>query len=868
MMMRGPAESGPWAAWPARRPWLALGIAVFVALGAGWSVSRLSVGGSLETMFPADQPSARAMAVLSSRFPASENLWLRVSLPPDAPNDPAPLEAFAQRLGASVVEDDWLGEHVTSMAYRVPDEAEAFLRESALPALWLYLDEPGRRELLSRLEPASMARALARAGRAAAGPGAAGVVGQAMLRDPLRVRDLVRERFAGDLAAAAQDEAGLYLSRDRRSLLIQFTGDRPVSDMAFVKAFVGAMRDAVQRAKPGELTVGYTGAYAIAHAAERSIRADMTRSIIGSVVLLQVLFLLTYRAWWAFGVAFAPVGLGVLVAFGVFAWLGRPLSPPTAVVGAMLAGLGLDYTIHYLSHYHTADRPGPAAATHVVRTLGPTLVMACVTSVIAFGVIGLSGIPSLRDFAFIGTTGLISAWLAAFVVLPAVLSLAQRRARGRRPEAPPLGSRWRFEPILRGAIAARRVGVPALVLLAVGAALVLAWPGGVVRFSSDLAVMHPQPNEPLALQERVTRTFPGRGDALLVLLEAESHTALISKAHRVARHVEHDAAAGRWVGSVAGLHTLLPDPDAVPARRAAAAELDTDRIAEDFDAAVRASPFAPEALADYGRFLQDLLRPDEPPTVADLRRYPGLAGPLLPHDTAGSQDVRTTHHAVAVLFLKEAITTARERAEAVTAIRGALAPVTGTTLTGMSVVGHDAAAAVARDLQRLAPIAAGAVAVLLLVGFRSLRDAALALVPLAVGVLLLLAWMKLTDVRLNLVNLVAIPLLVGLGVDDGVFTMGVARSARRRGVSRGQLLRELTASAHAITMTSATTLLAFGSLMLTSTPAIRSLGQVLAAGVITCWLATVLLLCPIAHALHPRPTRPTGDHPGPTESEA
>ncbi len=856
-------DASHWFGWPARRPRLALCLTAAFFLIAIASITRLSSDGSLAAMFPENQPSARALAVISSQFPAADSLWLVVTLPPDAPDDRERLVAYAQRFESEIAADKWFAGNVTSIAYRSTPEAERFFRDVALPHLWLYLDERGRADLQARLEPEAITTALQRAERAAATPGAAGVMMQSFLYDPLQLRELVQSRFTQELAAAASDATeGLFLSRDGRSLLIQIGGAKSAGDMAFVHRLMQATRSASTRAEPGGLSVGYTGAYAIANTAERSIRSDMIRSITGSLIMLQCLFLLTYRWLWAFPIAFAPVAVGVTTGFAVIAWLGWPLSPPTAVIGAILAGLGLDYAIHYMSHYHAAaDRHGRTVASHVAGTLGLTLVMACLTSVAAFAVVALSDVPALRHFSVIGVVGLMASLVGTFVLLPAVLVFAAGVSRDGQTDRSPLQTRWRFDGILLSAIRWRRVGVPVMVALALAAAALLALPGGVVRFNDDLAVMHPKPNAPLALQEQVTRDFPNHGDALLLLLEADSDSDLVALAHQTSRRLMDSPAAQRAVASSAGLHSLLPDPLTHAASLLSAQQIDPDRVVRDFGAAVADSAFSPEAFTAYREYLRDLVRPGDAPGMEALRQFPDLAGALLPHAEANTG---TNSRAITVLFLREAMTTSQGRADTVNTLRLALNDLPGVTLTGMSVVGHDVGGAVAGDLAQLAPIAAAFVGLLLLLGFRSLRDTAMALVPLVVGMLLLLAWMKLVDVRLNMVNLVSIPLLVGLGVDDGVFTIGTARSCRKRGLPKAELLRELAASCHAVTITSATTLLAFGSLMLTSTPAIRSMGQVLAVGVVACWAATVLLLVPLAYALHPNPTslsNPTPDDP-------
>ena len=95
--------------------------------------------------------------------------------------------------------------------------------------------------------------------------------------------------------------------------------------------------------------------------------------------------------------------------------------------------------------------------------------------------------------------------------------------------------------------------------------------------------------------------------------------------------------------------------------------------------------------------------------------------------------------------------------------------------------------------------------------------------------------------------MIVLPLIVGIGIDDGVHV--VHDWIRQPG--RYQLGNS---TATAIVITSATTMIGFGSLMLAQHQGLRSLGQVLTLGVATCMLASLLLL-PAVLSLIPRSRR-------------
>ena len=134
--------------------------------------------------------------------------------------------------------------------------------------------------------------------------------------------------------------------------------------------------------------------------------------------------------------------------------------------------------------------------------------------------------------------------------------------------------------------------------------------------------------------------------------------------------------------------------------------------------------------------------------------------------------------------------------------------------------------------------------------FRRPADLVLALLPMLFALAMLTVGMQWTGTRWHMVNLLAVPLLIGIGVDDGIFLVAIASRCRAEGTGRAELARRLAASCHAITMTSLTTGLAFGSLLLTSTPAIQSLGVVFAWGIVGCWAGSVFWLSALLLWLH------------------
>jgi predicted exporter len=144
-----------------------------------------------------------------------------------------------------------------------------------------------------------------------------------------------------------------------------------------------------------------------------------------------------------------------------------------------------------------------------------------------------------------------------------------------------------------------------------------------------------------------------------------------------------------------------------------------------------------------------------------------------------------------------------------------------------------------RQMQHSYVVAAGyallAVSFVLLLDFQSFRCMFLALTPVGLGLVQLFGIMGWLNIPLNPANMIVLPLILGIGIDDGVH---VVHDYRRQ---RGRF--KLSAStATAVLITSLTTMMGFGSLMLAGHQGLQSLGRVLTIGVCCCLFTSIVLL--------------------------
>lgn len=850
-----------WSRLVTARPWVTLGLTVLFTTVCLVSALQIKPATGVQDMLADDQPAALAFGEIIDNYALVDDLIVLAQLPEDAAGpDLDKLVAFAQRLeaqladamvGAASAEDAM----VASLRYRPSAEVERFIQEVVVPHGLYYLDDDQRAALRQRLMPDAMAQQFEQNAAMLAVPGpTAGLLAKELIRDPLRLRDFLTGQ-AGTFGSGGQglqtrDGVDALVSRDGRAIMVRMSGIESASDLEFTAAFMPIVREAVTNANTDRLQIDYTGAYAIAELSAGQTKADMIRSCVGSIALLIILFAVVYRNPLTLLTLKFPVYVAIVAGFGVYGMVSGRLTPVTAVAGAVLAGLGIDYCVHVLAHHEAERRAHPQdsekqIASRTAAVVGPAMLAACITTVIGFAAVMSSSVRSLREFALLGVLGLAFALLAAVTVLPAMACAFGGTRLAKRGLS---HTRIHAEPLVRGVSRRPRsiFGIAVVLTVAGGVVVMLGSHGddgwhSPIAFDSDLHALHPRPHPPLEAQDTLAELFGAAPNSLMIHIQAYDAGAMLWEAEKVQRRFAESDTASLGISGVIGPATLVP----------AYGYMDiTDgwsfwniprvpRIIDDFREAAESHGFNSSAFSEYEEFLRTLLLNDAP-RLDDAWAYPGVAGMVLPRDQSEPTQ------GLVLVTLDRPWDTIQQRNETIDKVRAILADTSprNATLTGISVIGYDTQRAIGQDLSKLLFIAAGAVVAWLLIFFRRPGDVVLALLPAGIGVLALLVCAVLFGWTLNAINLIALPMIVGIGVDDGIFITAIHRRCRKLGLDRATLIDQLTASAHAVVMTSLTTGLAFGALSFTSVPAIRSLGQFTAVGVAAAMSASLFGLIP------------------------
>ena len=157
--------------------------------------------------------------------------------------------------------------------------------------------------------------------------------------------------------------------------------------------------------------------------------------------------------------------------------------------------------------------------------------------------------------------------------------------------------------------------------------------------------------------------------------------------------------------------------------------------------------------------------------------------------------------------------------------------------TGNAVINVEASAAVVDAFQQAFLSAVLVITVLLLFLLERRRDVLFILAPLLLAGLLTAATVVLIGESFNFANIIALPLLFGIGVDSAIHILHRYRTAPP---SDGSLLA--TSTARAVVVSAFTTACGFGNLAVSAHLGTASLGKMLAYGLCFMLICTLLLL--------------------------
>jgi hypothetical protein len=593
--------------------------------------------------------------------------------------------------------------------------------------------------------------------------------------------------------------------------------------------------------------VRITGDVALSDAQLSSLSEGATFSVVLSLSLLCLWLLLGLQSLRLVGAILGTLIVGLVITGGFAAVAVQALNPISVAFAVLFVGIAVDFGIQFSVRYRDERYRADDLVEALRRTgrgIGGPLSVAAMATAVGF----LSFVPTdytgVSDLGKIAGIGMLIALALNLTLLPALLVLS--RTGG---EARPVGFRW-AAPIDRFLLARRRLVMIAGGVLTLASIAALPW----LRFDFN----------PLNLQSRsaeaVATLFDLIDDPSSTPYTIEILEPSIDTADTMSKKLE----ALSDVGQVITINTFIPeDQDAKlaiiqdlrtllgpslypatirpPSTDAAMLNATTNfaknvkPLAEKGDqAAVKLSKALDAVVARGASVLPAMIQNLSNNAARRLDELRASLNPQkvtlakLPADVKDDW-VTSDGRARVEVFPKGDMRDNNQLVDFVAQVRTIAPDATGTPVTI-----QESAATVTRAFTMAGIIALIAIAVLLLAVLRRIGDVALVLAPLLLAGLLTLATGAVIDLPLNYANIIALPLLLGIGVSFDIYFV------MRWRAGNGDLLQSSTA--RAILFSALTTGTAFGSLALSNHPGTAEMGKLLMLALAFTLVCTFLLL--------------------------
>ena len=566
------------------------------------------------------------------------------------------------------------------------------------------------------------------------------------------------------------------------------------------------------------------------------------------LAVLIILWLALRSARIIFAVAVSLlVGLAISAAWGLF--LVGALNLISIAFFVLFIGLGVDFGIQFNVRYRAErhDYPELRTALHstAVKVGGP-LALAALATAVGFSSFLPTAYRGLSELGEIAGSGMIIAFVTSITLLPALLAVLNPPG-----EPHPMGFA-QLAPVDRFLELHRIPVVVIIILVVILASPLLFW----LQFDfNPLHLQSPKVESVATFLE--LRKNPQTG-ANAIEIEAPDLAAANATAQRLS--------ALPQVSQTRTLSDLVPGDqdeklkfihDAETAIDASLNPREVDRPPTDQEDIEALSSVA-DALskvagnnqgpgADAARRLSELLTQlAEADPLARMRAETAVTAPLrisldqlrqelkperittenIPSDVAGEWVTTDGHARVQVLPKGDPEDTEVLRGFATSVL--AVEP----NATGPAVFLYEARNTVVRAFIEAGIFALSAIAILLWIALRRMGDVVLTLLPLLVAGVVTLELCAVFDLPLNFANIIALPLLLGVGVAFKIYYI-MAWRAGKTALLQSSLTRAVIFSA----MTTAT---AFGSLWLSSQPGTSSMGKLMALALVCTMTAAVL----------------------------
>lgn len=644
--------------------------------------------------------------------------------------------------------------------------------------------------------------------------------------------DDLKDKYANKFTGKVTSE--FFTNEDESVFLVAIQPKGKNLNIAYFKRFGAHIKERVAKFNPSQydpsLKIHYTGGVITSVHEYDSLIRDLRIAGIISGSLIMLLILLYFRSLRALVFVSLPLGCGMIWNFAIAYLTIGHLNMITAFLFSILFGLGIDFGIHLNSRYNEERANGACFYDAIVTMLyqtGRSSFTAGTTTAAAFIVLVINDFKGFSEFGWIAGIGIMITLFAYIVVLPVMLSLEEKIRFIRRKRFAMTG--WHLEHICR---IKPRLMIAGLIS---GVSLSIVLSIAFMRFDYDFTNFR-APNKALDLAQELEHTVnPQRAVPSVVLV----HSREDAEAAKAAIEKIMDNNPNTLIDSTKHIYNIVPSnqDEKIPTMRKIKILLE-DEVVEKL---VKGE--------DKGKI--DRLRASTVANTFTMDDIPGKIKEAFLHKETGEKnqlvyifldsDVDLKNGKLAMALAKDIRDIKTENGKTYHA-------------TSSSIIFADVLTVMLRDSKKAIALSFLAVFLLLLIDFKSFKFSVITMIPLLSGIFIMLGIMVVIRMNLNFFNMIVLPVILGIGIDNGVHFFH-----RFQEEGYGNVEKVLTTTGGAIVMTTLTTAAGFAGMCFAHHRGLSSIGIAADIGMMACLGTTLFFFPAILRRIWPRQNQPPVD---------
>lgn len=194
--------------------------------------------------------------------------------------------------------------------------------------------------------------------------------------------------------------------------------------------FIADLKDEISRYAEENFPKGYTvtvsGAGDMSLAVNNLIVSSQIISIITSLIIVFIIVAYSFKSVIAGIYGIIPLIISLFINFGLMGFAGIKLDIGTAMVASIAIGIGVDYTIHFLTTYHyermiTSDLEIVTKKT--LNSSGKAIIFNAISVALGFAVLIFSNFNPIKNLGLLVCITMITSSMGSMILLPILLNL-------------------------------------------------------------------------------------------------------------------------------------------------------------------------------------------------------------------------------------------------------------------------------------------------------------------------------------------------------------------------------------------------------------------------------------------------------------